>query len=175
MVDCDIVGCNWIELPAGKWFLRTQNSHLKPSTLSQIEVDVSYENLISHAPEGEWSKVAPFRILSFDIECAGRAGKSWNYISKNFLSPNGVITDSFQVYFRSRKSIPSFKSPMWSAVTEKRNELLRMFLHWSRAIRLSVAMSWASNRKKICWRYWANYLSGGSFGCLDYGGRNSSR
>lgn len=24
--------------------------------------------------EGEWSKVAPFRILSFDIECAGRKG-----------------------------------------------------------------------------------------------------
>jgi len=35
---------------------------------------VSVENLISHAPEGEWAKVAPFRILSFDIECAGRKG-----------------------------------------------------------------------------------------------------
>jgi DNA polymerase delta subunit 1 len=25
-------------------------------------------------PEGEWSKIAPLRILSFDIECAGRKG-----------------------------------------------------------------------------------------------------
>jgi DNA polymerase delta subunit 1 len=23
---------------------------------------------------GEWQKIAPFRILSFDIECAGRKG-----------------------------------------------------------------------------------------------------
>jgi DNA polymerase delta subunit 1 len=26
------------------------------------------------APEGEWQKMAPLRILSFDIECAGRKG-----------------------------------------------------------------------------------------------------
>ncbi|KAK4393747.1 DNA polymerase delta catalytic subunit [Sesamum angolense] len=31
-------------------------------------------DLISHVPEGEFSKMAPFRILSFDIECAGRKG-----------------------------------------------------------------------------------------------------
>jgi len=30
--------------------------------------------LISHDLEGEYSKMAPFRILSFDIECAGREG-----------------------------------------------------------------------------------------------------
>lgn len=76
MVDCDVVGCNWIELPAGKWFMRKFNSNPRFTSLCQIEVDISYENLISHAPEGEWSKVAPFRILSFDIECAGRAGMS---------------------------------------------------------------------------------------------------
>lgn len=35
---------------------------------------VSFTDLISHAPEGEFSKMAPFRILSFDIECAGRKG-----------------------------------------------------------------------------------------------------
>lgn len=33
-----------------------------------------YSELVSHAPEGEFSKMAPFRILSFDIECAGRKG-----------------------------------------------------------------------------------------------------
>lgn len=74
MVDSDIVGCNWIELPAGKWFPRSFQSVPKPSTLCQIEIDISYKDLISHQPEGDWSKVAPFRILSFDIECAGRAG-----------------------------------------------------------------------------------------------------
>jgi DNA polymerase delta subunit 1 len=37
-------------------------------------VDVAWDKFISHAPEDEWSTVAPFRILSFDIECAGRKG-----------------------------------------------------------------------------------------------------
>jgi DNA polymerase delta subunit 1 len=33
-----------------------------------------YDGFISHAPEDAWSKIAPLRILSFDIECAGRKG-----------------------------------------------------------------------------------------------------
>jgi DNA polymerase elongation subunit (family B) len=33
-----------------------------------------YTDFISHPAEGEWSKIAPLRILSFDIECAGRKG-----------------------------------------------------------------------------------------------------
>lgn len=74
MVDRDIVGCNWVEMPAKKWFLRSSVSNSKISTLCQLETDISFEHLISHQPEGKWSEVAPFRILSFDIECAGRAG-----------------------------------------------------------------------------------------------------
>lgn len=31
-------------------------------------------DVVSHAPDGEWSALAPMRILSFDIECAGRKG-----------------------------------------------------------------------------------------------------
>lgn len=74
MVDTSIVGCSWIELPVGKWFLRTIDSKVKPESRCQIEVDVAWNAFIFHPPEGEWSKVAPFRILSFDIECAGRKG-----------------------------------------------------------------------------------------------------
>lgn len=40
----------------------------------QIEAEISYRDLITHKPEGEWSKMAPLRIMSFDIECAGRKG-----------------------------------------------------------------------------------------------------
>lgn len=32
------------------------------------------DDVSSHVPEGEWSALAPMRILSFDIECAGRKG-----------------------------------------------------------------------------------------------------
>lgn len=73
MVDSDIVGCNWIELPAGKWRLRP-HAEARATSRCQIEADVAWKDLVSHAPEGEWADVAPFRILSFDIECAGRKG-----------------------------------------------------------------------------------------------------
>ncbi|MBA0668370.1 hypothetical protein Goklo_001291, partial [Gossypium klotzschianum] len=69
MIDCNIVGGNWIEIPAGKYKKTAKNM-----SYCQLEFDCLYSDLISHAPEGEFSKMAPFRILSFDIECAGRKG-----------------------------------------------------------------------------------------------------
>lgn len=72
MVDKRILGCCWIELPQGKWYKRDVNNAV---SRCQIEVDVSWTDFIVHAPEGEWASVAKFRILSFDIECAGRKGK----------------------------------------------------------------------------------------------------
>ncbi|KAI0236792.1 DNA-directed DNA polymerase delta, partial [Massospora cicadina] len=69
MIDTRVVGGNWIELPAG--YYRTSKGKVSHC---QYEVDVSYDNLISHPPEGEWSAMGPLRVLSFDIECAGRKG-----------------------------------------------------------------------------------------------------
>ncbi|KAL8459612.1 hypothetical protein ACS0TY_036923 [Phlomoides rotata] len=69
MIDCNIVGGNWIEVPGGKYKKTARNL-----TYCQLEFDCPFTDLISHAPEGEFSKMAPFRILSFDIECAGRKG-----------------------------------------------------------------------------------------------------
>lgn len=43
-------------------------------SLCQYEVDVGWTDLISHPAEGEWQRIAPLRVLSFDIECAGRKG-----------------------------------------------------------------------------------------------------
>lgn len=75
MADTKVVGCNWIELPAGKHKVRQSHQlEFAPTTRSQIEVDVAWDDFVSHAPEGDWADVAPFRILSFDIECAGRKG-----------------------------------------------------------------------------------------------------
>lgn len=42
--------------------------------MTSVLLPLSPSALISHAPEGEWSDIAPLRILSFDIECAGRKG-----------------------------------------------------------------------------------------------------
>lgn len=38
----------------------------------QVEAHIRWDWLVSHPPEGEWAKMAPFRILSVDIECQGR-------------------------------------------------------------------------------------------------------
>lgn len=40
----------------------------------QIEVDVTFEDIVPQKSEGEWNKIAPLRILSLDIECQGRKG-----------------------------------------------------------------------------------------------------
>jgi DNA polymerase delta subunit 1 len=69
MVDTDMVGGNWITAPASKYLLRKT-----PTSHCQIEIDMLWNDIVSHAPEGQWSKLAPLRILSFDIECAGRKG-----------------------------------------------------------------------------------------------------
>lgn len=88
-----IVGMNWIELPKGTYKLRSERDKISNC---QLEIDCEcvnevqfragcdsslssalsrrHQHLISHAPEGEWSHIAPLRILSFDIECAGRKG-----------------------------------------------------------------------------------------------------
>ncbi|XP_002983728.2 DNA polymerase delta catalytic subunit isoform X2 [Selaginella moellendorffii] len=69
MIDCNVGGGNWIELPGGSY-------RLTPRRLStcQIEIDILYNKIVSHSATGQYSKLAPFRILSFDIECAGRKG-----------------------------------------------------------------------------------------------------
>ncbi|KIJ55415.1 hypothetical protein M422DRAFT_73327 [Sphaerobolus stellatus SS14] len=69
MIDTKIVGMNWIEIPASTYDI----SKIR-STHCQMEMTTKWDSLISHAPEGEWSTLAPLRILSFDIECAGRKG-----------------------------------------------------------------------------------------------------
>ncbi|XP_077994710.1 DNA polymerase delta catalytic subunit-like [Glandiceps talaboti] len=74
MVDANVVGCNWIELPAGSYQLRNRGNAPTPVSTCQIELDIAWDHVISHPAEGEWQNVAPFRILSFDIECAGRKG-----------------------------------------------------------------------------------------------------
>jgi DNA polymerase delta subunit 1 len=70
MIDLDVVGCNWLELPAGKYRMRKAAA----KSLCQLEMDIAYDDFISHATEGVYAEIAPLRVLSFDIECAGRKG-----------------------------------------------------------------------------------------------------
>lgn len=43
-----VVGCNWVELPAGAYQLSPVNT-----TFCQIEAHIQADKLVSHAPEGE--------------------------------------------------------------------------------------------------------------------------
>lgn len=113
MVDTDVVGCCWIELPKGEYRVREKMDasatdsqcvgkvvQLPSSSISlvcmclyftidlsvkaiifvhqvslcQYEVDIGWTDFISHPAEGDWQRIAPLRVLSFDIECAGRKG-----------------------------------------------------------------------------------------------------
>ena len=71
LILLQIKGMSWVEAPASKYSLIP--AHLRQSNC-QIEAEINYNQLIAHEPVGEWSKMAPLRILSFDIECAGRKG-----------------------------------------------------------------------------------------------------
>jgi len=59
-----------------------------------VEVDITYKDLISRKPEGEWSKMAPLRVLSFDIECQGRKG----YFPEAEKDPVIQIANTVTVY-----------------------------------------------------------------------------
>ena len=72
MIDSGISGAGWLTLPKSTYKLR---SGAEKRTNSQIEVDIVYNELIVRKSEGEWNKIAPLRILSFDIECQGRKGQ----------------------------------------------------------------------------------------------------
>ncbi|KAJ3249040.1 DNA-directed DNA polymerase delta [Chytriomyces hyalinus] len=71
MIDSRIPGASWVELTREKYTIRQGSS---TTSFAQIEVDIDYKDIIPHDPEGDWSKIAPLRILSFDIECCGRKG-----------------------------------------------------------------------------------------------------
>ena len=74
MIDNEIVGMSWIRVKAGTYRLRTSQSEKLCNT--QYELDVEDFNNVECLPcDGEYSKIAPLRILSFDIECSAEKGK----------------------------------------------------------------------------------------------------
>lgn len=71
MIDTGIQGMSWVEAPAGKYKLHAPEDKVSNC---QLEARIDYRDLVAHQPVGDWAKMAPLRILSFDIECAGRKG-----------------------------------------------------------------------------------------------------
>ncbi|ORY88005.1 DNA polymerase family B-domain-containing protein [Protomyces lactucae-debilis] len=69
MIDTGLFGMSWIELAQ----FETVPAHSRVS-ICQLEVKAHYKSMKAHAPVDIWAKMAPLRVLSFDIECAGRKG-----------------------------------------------------------------------------------------------------
>jgi|LauGreDrversion4_2_1035121.scaffolds.fasta_scaffold60721_1 DNA polymerase delta subunit 1 len=71
MIDQQVVGMSWIRVKAGCYRHKTEKL-----CNTQYEIDVEDFNDVECLPcEGEYSKIAPVRILSFDIECSADKGK----------------------------------------------------------------------------------------------------
>ena len=71
MIDTGVTGMSWVSVPAQKYHVIPQYDR---QSNCQIEAYCHYRDLVAHGHDGEWAKMAPLRILSFDIECAGRKG-----------------------------------------------------------------------------------------------------
>lgn len=72
MIDKSLAGGSWLTIAAGKYRVRSPQ---QMTSHCQLEVDLDNCNdLVGHPAEGEWLKIPPLRVLSFDIECAGRRG-----------------------------------------------------------------------------------------------------
>ena len=135
MIDRDISGSNWLELPAGTYATRR-----KTVTTSQIEVDAVFEDVISHKAEGAWSKLAPLRILSFDIECQGRKGffpeaeKDPVIQISNVVAVQGEATPIIQNVFTLKGCLPIVGAQV--IPSEREEDLL---LKWSKFVQAADA------------------------------------
>jgi DNA polymerase delta subunit 1 len=128
MIDNEIYGANWIELPA-KSFRRKESTNF--ASRCSIEVEVFYNCIISHAPHSEWSYISPIRILSFDIECAGRKGHfpdaQYDPVIQiaNTVSAHGSDKNISQVVFTLNTCLPIVGAHVVSSSTEA-----EMLLNW---------------------------------------------
>ena len=72
MIDHDLAGGQWAVVPAGGYVVRTERMK---TTHCQLEIDIHHDRIEARDPmEGDWGRLAPLRILSYDIECYAKKG-----------------------------------------------------------------------------------------------------
>ena len=72
MIDYDLSGGGWCAIREGKYKVREP---FQKTTNCQLEIDVHHSQVTAKDPnEGDWGRIAPLRILSFDIECFAKKG-----------------------------------------------------------------------------------------------------
>lgn len=133
MIEVGLMGCSWLTIPPGKYKVRRAD---QCTSLTQIEVDVHANDIISHRPEGNWLMTAPLRRLSFDIECAGRKGvfpeaehDSVIQIA-NYVWEHGAKEPTAKVVFTLKSCAPIVGADVLSFETEE-----SMLSAWSKFVR----------------------------------------
>ncbi|KAG7170869.1 DNA polymerase delta-like [Homarus americanus] len=145
MVDTHLVGCCWVELPAKTWSIRKE----KLDTRCQLEVDVAWNKFVVHEPEGDWARVAPFRILSFDIECAGRKGVFPEYDKDpviqigNMVIRQGEAEPFVRTIFTLKECAPIVGSKVKSFSQEK--EMLEQWAKFMRDVDADIITGYNIN------------------------------
>lgn len=130
MIDYKIVGASWIKCPAGKYQVVPDQEKI---SRCQYEITFSCEEFISLGAEGEWGKIAPLRILSFDIECSAQERGRFPEPEKdpviqigNILSVHGQSEPVFKNIF----SLGGCSNIVGSQVLTFKNER-DLLIHWS--------------------------------------------
>jgi len=71
MIDIGLQGMSWLRIQPGDYKIRPVNER---TSNCQIEIDTKFDKIIALPSEGDYLKMAPLRILSFDIECTAEHG-----------------------------------------------------------------------------------------------------
>jgi DNA polymerase delta subunit 1 len=90
MTDKNITPTTWIQIKGGSYELTTRE--LYKTSLCDIEVDVSCNGIKSYEATGKYQKIAPFKILSYDIECKGLVTQSRKSKKKRVSFPKADIS-----------------------------------------------------------------------------------
>ncbi|CEL92970.1 unnamed protein product [Vitrella brassicaformis CCMP3155] len=102
MIDNGVTGGCWVEVPAGSYQVR---SHATTVGLCQIEVDLPYTDLVSLPTDGDYMKLAPLRVLSFDIECVKLEGQGFPQAEEDPVIQIATVV-----------KIHGDEEPLWKAV-----------------------------------------------------------
>lgn len=128
MVDCKISGMSWLTLPKGKYGMI---SDFEKVSTCQLECFIDYRDIISHPPDGEWLKLAPLRVLSFDIECSGRKGIFPEADQDSVIQIANVVlkTGELKPFVRNVFTVNTCASIIGSQIFEHETEE-EMLMHW---------------------------------------------
>lgn len=140
-------------------------------SLCQYEVDVGWTDLISHPTEGEWQRIAPLRVLSFDIECAGRKGAlfCFDFYKKKKFPLEFLVCIRiklfqlmtilcFQESSQSRTKILWFKLHLWFSGRVRQSPSFAQCSPCSPVPALLALRYCALHKRKSCCRYTCAHL-----------------